>query len=516
MSLIDKLSELTQEQIKDFLTNLPPEQKQTLEQIIYQAKYNKLSIFKPYPWQVEFFNASKDYKQRYLRAGNRCGKSYSEAHEFAMHITGRYPEWYEGERISNSGHYYWCMGISLDTTADVMQAELFGTKDIRIIDEVGTGSIPKSCIDFEFMVKDGRKLKSCRIKHSDGGYNTVQFFASEQGHMKVAGQKAIYCWLDEEPENRSDEIYSQLVTRVTEAEGWLTFTSTPEQGLTELNRRYEENKLGNLYMQQATWDDVPHLTEDMKQQLLAGVAEWQHDMRIRGLPVIGSGAVFPFDDSDLIVDEFPIPDHYLIDAGIDIGHTSDSSTVMYAAMDNPDPSIATFYLFNEWEGDNKKDPSLGNPDAMSYFIKNSAYSSIPVIAPHDAGAVSGAPEAYASKLRAQNINVSWDTFHNPYDSKVGISSLQKAPSNNNPETGLVLMRQLMAEGRLKIFRNCTTWLNEKRSYYYKENGKRSKPDHMQDAGRLAVVSLMAGRGVRADECMGFIAPIESQSLGMFG
>ncbi|TOB11872.1 hypothetical protein, partial [Vibrio parahaemolyticus] len=112
-----------------------------------------------------------------------------------------------------------------------------------------------------------------------------------------------------------------------------------------------------------------------------------------------------------------IPNHWEIDAGIDIGSTADASTCMYAARD---PDTGCIYLFNEWLGDNKKDPSLGNPDAMAKFISHSKYSTIPVIAPHDAAVKSGAPEAYATKLREKGINVSWDPFHNPYDSKIGL------------------------------------------------------------------------------------------------
>ncbi|MEZ9898203.1 terminase family protein [Vibrio breoganii] len=471
-----------------------------LQRVKYQNKYDKLSTYQPYEWQKKFYKASKDYKQRYLRAGNRCGKSYSQAFEFAIHITGQYPDWYEGAVIEDSGHSFWAVGYDLTSTANVLQNELLGTNDIGLADAIGSGSIPRDCIDFDSMRKDGKRLIQCRIKHKDGGFNTLMFYAQQQGDGGMMGQSVKYAWQDEEHEHQGGNIYNQLVARTVEAEGYVVFTSTPEAGLTELNRRFEENKTGGLYLQQVTWDDVPHLTDDMRKQILAGVAEWQHDLRIKGLPVIGSGAVFPFDDSDLMVDAFPIPDHYLICAGIDIGHTNDSSTVMYAAKD---PDTDTYYLINEWEGENAKDPSLGNPDAMARFINNSAYSSIPVVAPHDSGAKSGAPEAYATKLRDKGINVSWDVFHNPYDSKVGIDSLKKQARNNNPETGLVLMRQLMAEGKFKVFRHCDTWFNEKRSYYYKENGDRSKPDHMQDAGRLAIVSLLANRGIRADQCTGF-------------
>ncbi|TOB12349.1 hypothetical protein, partial [Vibrio parahaemolyticus] len=54
----------------------------------YNAKYFKLKRWLPYKWQKDFCNYSKEYKQRYLRSGNRCGKTHTEAHDFAMHCTG--------------------------------------------------------------------------------------------------------------------------------------------------------------------------------------------------------------------------------------------------------------------------------------------------------------------------------------------------------------------------------------------------------------------------------------------
>jgi hypothetical protein len=69
----------------------------------------------------------------------------------------------------------------------------------------------------------------------------------------------------------------------------------------------------------ATWDDAPHLTEAKKNQLLAVYGEHERDMRTRGIPVFGSGPVFSCPEDDLLVDPFPIPDHWAMIAGLDIG-----------------------------------------------------------------------------------------------------------------------------------------------------------------------------------------------------
>ncbi|MGL5013265.1 MAG: hypothetical protein ACRC6V_03120, partial [Bacteroidales bacterium] len=70
-----------------------------LERRAEYEKYNKLEEFYPYKFQQDFYRASKKYKSRFLCAANRVGKSFSEAAEVAWHLTGIYPEWWEGHRF---------------------------------------------------------------------------------------------------------------------------------------------------------------------------------------------------------------------------------------------------------------------------------------------------------------------------------------------------------------------------------------------------------------------------------
>lgn len=144
-------------------------------------RYNKLEVFKPYDYQIRFMNSSASFKQRLMRSGNQTGKSYGASFEFAQHITGLYQPYFSGDKLPDGGHLFWCIGIDLDSTARVMQNALFGTADIRRDDEIGTGSIPRHCIDFDSFIKDGPRLVSARIKHTSGQWNTVQFFGAAQG-----------------------------------------------------------------------------------------------------------------------------------------------------------------------------------------------------------------------------------------------------------------------------------------------------------------------------------------------
>lgn len=161
-------------------------------------KYNKIVTFMPYEFQKKFYKASADYQRRFLCAANRIGKSYSEAAEFSYHATGLYPDWWEGHRfIKNEmknaegkpaphNLIMWCVGITGDSTRKVLQKELFGTEMAKDTDAIGTGAIPKHCIDMDRLEKDGNIIKIAKIKHHNpegnfDGFTTVEFRSTQQG-----------------------------------------------------------------------------------------------------------------------------------------------------------------------------------------------------------------------------------------------------------------------------------------------------------------------------------------------
>lgn len=60
--------------------------------------HNKLESYQPYPKQMDFYAAGKHWRERLLMAGNQCGKTYAGSFEMAVHLTGRYPDWWPGHR----------------------------------------------------------------------------------------------------------------------------------------------------------------------------------------------------------------------------------------------------------------------------------------------------------------------------------------------------------------------------------------------------------------------------------
>ena len=65
--------------------------------------------------------------------------------------------------------------------------------------------------------------------------------------------------------------------------------------------------------------DVPHLSQEAKDALWAAIPEHERDARAKGIPVLGSGLVFPVSEDSIKVEPFAIPDHYRRIGGMDFG-----------------------------------------------------------------------------------------------------------------------------------------------------------------------------------------------------
>ncbi len=173
-----------------------------------RERFNKVEFYDPYPYQLDFHATGSQANQRLLMAANRIGKSYCGAAEMAYHLTGLYPEWWNGRRFNNP-ITAWCGGVSNETTRDIVQAELLGSPDDP--EAFGSGAVPRKLI-----IKTERKpgvpnAKSVAlIRHVTGANSSLFFKAYEMGVEKWQGRSVDCVWLDEEP---SREIYSQAVTR---------------------------------------------------------------------------------------------------------------------------------------------------------------------------------------------------------------------------------------------------------------------------------------------------------------
>lgn len=419
---------------------------------------------------MKFHTDGLDNPQRLLMAGNRTGKTYVGAAETAMHLTGIYPDDWLGKRYK-APIRAWVGGESNETTRDIVQKELFGQPDDPTA--LGTGAIPLKCIG-ETTRKPGvpNAFNSVMIKHVSGGWSRVAFKAYEMGFQKWMGESVDWVWFDEEPPK---EIYSQGITRTADRNGSAILTFTPESGMTEVVKGFLNDIKPGQALTQAGWDDCPHLDDKTKEQLLAVYSPHERDLRSKGIPVFGSGLVFPVSEDDISVEPFKLPDTWARIAAIDFGWDHPTAVVWVAHDRDSD----TVYVYDTYA------MSKATPIIHAAAI-NARPRWIPVVWPHDGYQHDkGSGISLADQYRTHGVNMRPSHFTNP--PAVGESPSKKG--NNSVETGIIDILQRMETGRFKVFSNLTDWFQEFRQYHRKDGKIVPIDDDLLSCTRYCTMSL---------------------------
>jgi phage terminase large subunit-like protein len=460
------------------LESLTSEQKQELVKLLEEKearrKFNKLGWFDPYVWQTTLANATDEHRQVLAMTANQIGKSTIGAYITACHATGLYPDWWKGRRFTKP-IYAWAAGVSNDTTRDIMQTELFGLAEDDT--QWGTGMVPLHCIGDKTRRRGatGNTYDSVMVKFhgADGkfkGYSRIGFKSYEMGEEKFFGRPVDFIWLDEQPPSN---IYTQCITRTVATHGDVLMTFTPEQGITPVVHQFMHERKPGQYLLQASWDDAPHLTEEAKDQLLAQYPPHERELRSKGIPVFGSGLVFPIDEGSITSDYFEIPPNWPRIAGLDFGFDHPTA-IIWAALD---PENDIVYMYDEFK-QRQQTPAMIVPAIQSRPIW------IPVAWPKDGLQVDkGSGISLAAQYRDLGVNMLPDWFRNP------LAPGDTGKGNNNIEPGIMEMLQRFETGRLKIFPHLMETFKEFRAYHRKDGKIEPINEDLMSAARYAVCSI---------------------------
>lgn len=207
-------------------------------ELLRRASLRKLTDYRPYPKQAAFHAAGATYRERLFCGGNRVGKTECGAAEMALHLTGEYPDWWEGKTFDKEVRA-WAAGITGESTRDVVQAKLLGPPDRR--EDWGTGFIPKRSIG-DIMTGRGiaNAIDMMSVRRSSagdvqGGWSSLAFKSYEKGREKWQGAALEVIWMDEECDI---EIYTEALTRTNETGGIIFTTCTPLLGMSQVMMRF--------------------------------------------------------------------------------------------------------------------------------------------------------------------------------------------------------------------------------------------------------------------------------------
>ncbi len=283
----------------------------------------------------------------------------------------------------------------------------------------------------------------------------------EQTWKKFTGAEVHWVWLDEEPD---EMIYKECLTRVTNTKGIVYLSLTPLQGATSVvNNFYPSPNTADRHLTMMTIDDALHMDDEMRQKAIDKYQPYEREARLKGIPMLGSGRVFPIPDETIEIDDFKIPEYWPQIVGLDFGYDHPTAATN-VAWDRDNDCL---YVTNEYRV----------PEEMPVVHARaiSAWGKWKVVAwPHDGhrryrGGVELAAEYKHEGLRMHHEHA---TF---------------ASGGNGTEAGLMEMLDRMRTGRFKVFASCKMWLGEFHGYHRKDGKVVAERDDLICASRYAMM-----------------------------
>jgi len=401
----------------------------------------KLQAWSNKPWQLEFHAAGKNHPERLIISGNRVGKTWSACAEDAFHLIGEYPDWWEG-RVFDKPITAWVVAVTNETSRDVLQKILLGKP-------TGTGLIPGDKIKKISYRQAGVSdvVDTVQVEHKNG-ISLCTFKTYEQGWRKFMGAAPEVIHLDEEDDGF--KIYTECRTRLITSKGIMYSTFTPLLGETDLVRHFanDTDPKSGKFMVTATWDDVPHLLEDDKVQLLKSYPEHERDARKFGIPMMGEGRVFTIAESEYVIDPVSIPKHWARLCGIDFGidHPAAAGWIAW------DRDTDTVYVYDCYRKAGETPPYHASAIRQRGLW-------IPVSWPHDGlNREKGGGRQLKDLYEDEGLNML--PMSARYDKDKG---------GGQPVEPIVMeVLERMQTGRLKVFSTCIPFLDEARNYHRKD------------------------------------------------
>lgn len=445
----------------------------------------KLYRYKPYPKQLDFHDAGGDpaVRERLLKAGNQLGKTWSAAFETAMHLTGRYPDWWEGKRFRDPA-IAWGASMTSQVTRDTIQRMLLGQ-----VGSYGTGAIPKADIVEIKRAAHGvaDSVESILVRHITGGISRITLKSYDQGRERFQGETLDFVWFDEEPPL---DIYTEGLTRTNATQGIVWITFTPLMGMSDVVKRFLIDKVPGTDVTNMTIYDAEHYTEDQRKAIIASYPAHEREARAMGVPTLGSGKIFPVEESMIRVNPFPIPDYFVQIGGIDFGWDHPTAACKIA-WDRDNDVIYVTACYRQTQA---------QPVVHAAAIK--AWGDwLPIAWPHDGNNDTAAGSALAGQYRT-----------------LGLKMLNEHATNegggNSVEAGLMEMLDRMTTGRWKVFSTCEDWFEEFRLYHRKDGKVVKVADDALSASRYAYMMRRFAKPKKQTGTKAIVKPFQSTDSGM--
>lgn len=426
-----------------------------------RRRTNRITTYAPYAKQREFHDAGKAKRERLFRAGNQLGKTLAGAAEMAFHLTGEYPPWWQGRRWERPIKA-WAGSKSGEATRGGVQRLLAGEPGDPSAQ--GTGYIPRRCIvDVSPARGLADAIDTVTIKHANGGNSILKFKSYEQGRERWQVETVDCVWMDEEP---PADIYTEALSRTNATKGMVFVTFTPLLGVSDVVMRFIKEAHPDRADVVMTIDDVDHISAEEKARIIASYPEHEREARTRGVPILGSGRIFPVPRDAIAVEPFEIPAWWPTLAALDFGWEHPTAAVKLVH----DRDGGVIYVTHAYR--------VSQAPVHTHAAALKAWGDIPFSWPHDGlNSTAGAPDPLAEQYRKHGLRM------------LPQPSSYDDTRRNTVEAGLQDMLDRMTTGKLKVFRHLNDWFEEFDLYHRKDGKVVKERDDLMSATRYGVMDL---------------------------
>jgi phage terminase large subunit-like protein len=460
--------------------------RQTMSSAERRRKYRRIDFLDSafwYPTQLAFFAAGgSGVHQRLIYGGNQSSKTTCCAAEFAWHVTGAYPPFWNGKRFDKPIRA-WVVGESSTLVRDTLQRQLCGG------DEFGTGMIAlESFCKKPIMVPGGtHAIDTMFVAHATDdkpdGTSAITFKSFEMRREKLQSESIDLVWIDERP---SEDVFSELLARTSATDGHLIVSYTPigDGAAAGVTYKFLSEPSSDRAVFRISSAEAKHISAERREELASGYSEHEIETRLEGIPQLGTGPVFPVELLPLICKTFnpdDIPSWARWLCGIDFGFDHPFGAVLIAWAHE---------LGQVWVIDSFR---MERSSALYHVQRIHSMTQglrIPIAWPHDGSTHdkgSGLPLAGQYKGFGANM--------------LPRHAINHGTTHYNVEPALEEMRQLMFEGKLTIAPHNAELIDELRHYHRDDNFKIVKQrDDLVSALRYAI--MMRRSGKPRSECDG--------------
>ena len=373
-----------------------------------------------------------------------------------------YPDWWQGKRFDRPT-VAWACGVTGEVVRDTVQRVLIGRPG-----QEGTGSIPKDAIAERVTARGiADLLDTIKVRHVSGGISIIGLKTYQSGREKFQGETLDYIWLDEEA---PADIYTECLTRTNVGNGpvWLTFT--PLLGMSTVVKRFLLERSPDRHITSMTIDDVEHYSEEERARIIASYPAHELEARTKGVPVLGSGRIFPVSEESIAIEQRDFPSHWPRIGGMDFGWDHPFAAVELVW----DRDTDTVYV--------SRTHRLREATPVLHAAAVRPWGNLLWAWPRDGRreTLEGAGIALAEQYKAQGL----DMLH---------EHAQFEDESVSVEAGLMDMLDRMQTGRFKVFKHLLDWFEEFRLYHRKDGKVVKEGDDLMAATRYALMMLRFAR-----------------------